>query len=258
MNTIGIIPVRMDSTRFYGKPMANICGIPMVGHCFYRSCLALGSNKVFVATCDKIIADYIISIGGQVVLTSKKHKRATTRTAEAKRKIEKKYKDKIEAIVMIQGDEPTINNKSISEVAKELKKSKKNIINLVSIINSEKNLRDQNNVKVILNKNRQAIYYSRYPIPFLIDKSKKTDFYMQTGIIGFKSSKLDKFNNLDETILEKLESVDMNRLIENNESIDTICTNYPTISVDTRKELKAAEKLIIKDRLINKYKKLIR
>ena len=77
---------------------------------------------------------------------------------------------------------------------------------------------------------------------------------MQTGIIGFKSNKLEKFNNLGETILERLESVDMNRLIENNETIDIIRTNYSTISVDTKKELKAAEKLIIKDHLISKYR----
>ena len=231
MNTIGIIPVRMNSTRFPGKPMAKICGIPMIGHCFYRACLAIGHSKVFVATCDQIIANYITKIGGNVILTSKNHKRATTRTAEAKKKIEKNYKIKIDAIVMVQGDEPTINNKSISHVVKELKKPGKNIVNLVSIIKSEKDLKDENNVKVVVSKRKQAIYYSRCPIPFSIDKSIKTNFYMQTGIIGFKS----------------------NRLIENNETIDIIRTNYPTISVDTKKELKAAEKLIIKDHLISKY-----
>ena len=244
----------MDSTRFPGKPMAKICGIPMIGHCFYRACLAIGHSKVFVATCDQIIANYITKIGGNVILTSKNHKRATTRTAEAKKKIEKNYKIKIDAIVMVQGDEPTINNKSISHVVKELKKPDKNIVNLVSIIRSEKDLKDENNVKVVVSKSKQAIYYSRCPIPFSIDKSIKTNFYMQTGIIGFKSNKLEKFNNLGETILERLESVDMNRLIENNETIDIIRTNYSTISVDTKKELKAAEKLIIKDHLISKYR----
>ena len=137
---------------------------------------------------------------------------------------------------MIQGDEPTINYKSISHVVKEIKKTDKNIVNLVSIIKSEKDLINKNNVKVVVSKRKQAIYYSRYPIPFSIDKSIKTDFYMQTGIIGFKSNKLEKFNNLNETILERLELIDMNRLIENHETIDIIRTNYPTIEEKIQKK----------------------
>ena len=94
MNAIGIIPARLGATRFPGKPLAKILGIPMIGHCYYRTKLALGSLSTYVATCDKEIAHYIDSIAGNVVMTSSEHTRATTRTAEALEHIEKTLKEK--------------------------------------------------------------------------------------------------------------------------------------------------------------------
>ena len=255
MNIIGIIPVRMNASRFPGKPMKLICGMPMIEHCYHRACLALGKEKVYVATCDKIISDYIKKIGGKVILTSMKHKRATTRTAEAKLKIEKKLKVKIDAVVMIQGDEPTISRKAISDTAKVLKKPKIQIVNVVSKIDKIGEINNINNVKVIVNKKRQAIYYSRLPIPYSTLTKKNHIYLMQTGIIGFKATKLDEFNRMKETSLEKLESVDMNRLIENCSAIDLILSKDSTISVDTLRELKMAEKKISKDKLLKKYMK---
>ncbi|MDC3130672.1 3-deoxy-manno-octulosonate cytidylyltransferase, partial [bacterium] len=108
-----IIPARMSSSRFPNKPMAKIKGIPMIGHCYLNSVSILGSKNTFVATCDKEIKEYIISIGGNVIMTSKDHNRATTRVSEALIKIEKKQKKKIHNILMHQGDEPLIKKNSI-------------------------------------------------------------------------------------------------------------------------------------------------
>tara|TARA_B100000795_G_scaffold261380_1_gene238105 strand:- start:142 stop:909 length:768 start_codon:yes stop_codon:yes gene_type:complete len=255
MKIIGIIPVRMNATRFPGKPMELICGMPMVEHCYHRTCLALGEKNVYVATCDKIISDYIQKIGGKVVITSKKHKRATTRTAEAKIKIEKKYKLKIDGVVMVQGDEPTISDKSILDTATTLLKPEINIVNVVSKIESKSEFMNKNNVKVVINNKDQAIYFSRLPVPYSIDPKLKNKNYMQTGIIGFKSKKLDEFNSMKETNLEILESVDMNRLVENNQTIHLIYSDISTISVDNKKELKMAEKKIKQDSIFIKYAK---
>jgi len=101
MNTIGIIPARMGSSRFPGKPLKKIHGIPMIGHCYYRTAMAKGVDEAYVATCDIEIAEYIKSIGGNVVMTSETHNRATTRTAEALEKIEKEIGKNIDIIIML-------------------------------------------------------------------------------------------------------------------------------------------------------------
>ena len=98
----------MGSSRFPGKPLKNILGIPMIGHVYKRSCLANTTDLVYVATCDKQIFDYVESIGGKAVMTSDKHERCTDRTAEAVERIEKETNTKFDIILMIQGDEPMV------------------------------------------------------------------------------------------------------------------------------------------------------
>tara|TARA_A100001015_G_C15040138_1_gene739087 strand:- start:3544 stop:4302 length:759 start_codon:yes stop_codon:yes gene_type:complete len=242
-----IIPARMSSSRFPNKPMAKIKGIPMIGHCYLNSVSILGSKNTFVATCDKEIKEYIISIGGNVIMTSKDHNRATTRVSEALIKIEKKQKKKIHNILMHQGDEPLIKKNSIYKVIRELSKNNNNL-NVVNLCRKTKNrniLYDVNNVKVMINKNSEAIYFSRVLLPTNLNLRKKYESgLIQTGIIGFKRNALIQFNKLKETRLEKYESVDMNRLIENNIRIKIISFDYDTISVDTKLDLKTANKMI--------------
>ena len=108
MNIIGIIPARLSSSRLPNKPMADILGVPMIGHVYFRSKMSEILNEVYVATCDKEIYDYVKGFGGQAIMTSDSHERASERTAEALTKIEKKFKIKIDIVVMIQGDEPMI------------------------------------------------------------------------------------------------------------------------------------------------------
>ena len=114
MNVIGIIPARMQSSRLPGKTMKKICNIPMIGHVYFRSKLSKVLNDVYVATCDTQIKEYIESIGGKVIMTSRSHKRAVDRTEEATKKIAKISTKKIDLIVMIQGDEPCLVPKMIS------------------------------------------------------------------------------------------------------------------------------------------------
>src|SRR4030042_3802428 len=116
MYIIGIIPARMDSSRFPGKPLENINGIPMIGHVYLRSKLNKTFDDVYVATCDNQIKDYIESIGGKAIMTASTHERASDRTAEAMLKVEKKIGKKIDIVVMIQGDEPMIYPQMIDKV----------------------------------------------------------------------------------------------------------------------------------------------
>ena len=135
MNVIGIIPARMQSSRLPGKAMKKICNIPLIGHVYFRSKLSNTLDEVYVATCDTEIKNYVESISGKVIMTSKKHKRAVDRTEEAMRKIEKISKKKINLIVVIQGDEPILEPKMINQAVDIFKKDKKvQISNLNTVL----------------------------------------------------------------------------------------------------------------------------
>ena len=114
MNIIGIIPSRLASSRLPQKPMADILGMPMIGHVYFRSKLSSMLNEVYVATCDQAIVDYIESIGGKAIMTADTHEHASDRTAEALLKIEQTTGEKVDIVVMIQGDEPMITPEMIS------------------------------------------------------------------------------------------------------------------------------------------------
>ena len=217
MNIIGIIPARMGSSRFPGKPLKNICGIPMIAHVYYRSKMAKILNDVYVATCDQEIADYINSIGGKSIMTSKNHERASERTLEACLKIEEKNKKKIDIIVMLQGDEPMIIPEMIeSAVLPLINNPEIKVSNLMSKIYTEEERNDPNEVKVVIDKNNNALYFSREPIPSKQKYEKKLIVtYRQVCIIPFTRTALIEYNKLNPTPLEIIESIDMNRFIEN-------------------------------------------
>ena len=253
MRVVGIIPARMDSSRFPGKPLEKILGMPMVGHCYHRTALALGNEYTYVATCDIEIATYIKSIGGNVVMTNSRHTRATTRTAEAQELIEIEIKEKIDIIVMVQGDEPLILPKNISEIAPVFLDKSVNIVNIMSSLKTKQAFEDVNNVKVVVDNNNNALYFSREPIPSPWEGWRNIPKYMQTGIIAFRRNKLFEFNSTKESVLERIESVDMNRILENGGKIKMVLTKSITIGVDTYDELKLVEKLMKDDEIKSKY-----
>ena len=159
MNVIGIIPARMQSSRLPGKVMKKIHNIPMIGHVYFRSKLLKILNEVYVATCDNKIKNYIRSINGKAVMTSKNHERAVDRTEEALKKIEKITRKKIDLIVMIQGDEPLLEPQMINQVVNVFKKNKNiKISNLYTRLNNSEEIKDPNRVKVVLDDNNNAIY----------------------------------------------------------------------------------------------------
>jgi 3-deoxy-manno-octulosonate cytidylyltransferase (CMP-KDO synthetase) len=253
MKAIGIIPARMDASRFPGKPMASLLGMPMIGHCYHRTRLAPGLSEVYVATCDQIIADYIGSIGGQVVMTSQLHDRASTRTAEALEIIEKDLSEAVDIVVMVQGDEPIIAPNVVGETLIHFNDEKVKIVNIMSEITSKDVFFDQNNVKVVVDCNNDALYFSREPIPSPWKGWEQLPRFMQTGIIAFRRETLVDFNSMSETALERYESVDMNRILESGGSIRMVSTSDFTIGVDTQEELSLAEEFLRNDKSIGRY-----
>ena len=253
MNIIGVIPARMGSTRFPGKPMKKIHGIPMIGHCYHRTAMALGVDATYVATCDIEIAEYINSIGGHAIMTSNTHTRATTRTAEALEKIEQETDEKVDIVVMVQGDEPLILPETIREVTPEFKDKSVNIVNIMSRLTTEESFKDVNNVKVVIANNNDALYYSREPIPSPWKGWEDIPRYMQTGIIAFRRDILIAFNAMKETQLEQIESIDMNRVLETGGKIRMVLTEATTIGVDVLEELNEVEKILVGDKIMGAY-----
>ena len=253
MKIIGIIPSRLEAARFPGKPMAKIHGMPMIGHCYHRTRLALGEALTYVATCDMEIAEYVREIGGKVVMTAKTHTRATTRTAEALQSIEEENKEKFDVVVMVQGDEPLVVPETIVEMLPHFNDSSVEIVNVMSRLRSYNQFMDKNNVKVVVNNQSNALYFSREPIPSPWKGIENLSMYMQTGIIAFRREALLKFNSMNETALEQIESVDMNRVLEMGGSIKMIPTDLSTIGVDTPQELEYSEDLMKNDLILSKY-----
>ena len=253
MKAIGIIPARMGASRFPGKPMASLLGMPMIGHCYHRTRLAPGLSEVYVATCDQIIAEYIKSIGGKVIMTSRLHDRASTRTAEALEIVEEGLSEKVDVVVMVQGDEPTIAPTVVGETLLHFNNERVKIVNIMSEITSKDVFFDKNNVKVVVDCNNDALYFSREPIPSPWKGWEQLPRFMQTGIIAFRRETLVDFNGMSETALERHESVDMNRILESGGSIRMVATSDFTIGVDTEEELSLAEEFLRKDKSIGRY-----
>lgn len=253
MKAIGIIPARMAATRFPGKPMAKLLGMPMIGHCYHRTRLAPGLETAYVTTCDEPIAEYARGIGGKAVMTSPSHNRATTRVAEALEIIERETGEQVDIVVMVQGDEPLISPETIGETLIHFADPAVDIVNVMSRLRTLEAFTGKNNVKVVVNKSNDALYFSREPIPSPWKGWEHLPRYMQTGIIAFRRDMLLRFNAMEETPLEQCESVDMNRVLETGGRIRMVLTEALTIGVDTIEELVEAEKLIRDDPAVSRY-----
>jgi 3-deoxy-manno-octulosonate cytidylyltransferase (CMP-KDO synthetase) len=254
MNIIGIIPARLASTRLPNKPLVEILGIPMIGHVYYRSKLCRSLSEVYVATCDQKIAEYVTSIGGKSIMTANTHERASDRTAEAMLKIEAETKKKADIVVMIQGDEPMVTPEMIDQAVRPLIENKDILVsNLMANIDSVEGFEDPNEVKVVVDANNMAIYFSREPIPSRRKGVRNVPMLKQVCIIPFRRDFLIQYNAMTQTPLEIIESVDMNRIIENGLKVKMVKTEYRTFSVDTEEDRRAVELAMKGDAILQKY-----
>lgn len=254
MNIIGIIPARLASSRLPNKPMADILGMPMIGHVYLRCKLSPVLKEVYVATCDQEIYDYIESIGGKAVITADTHERASDRSAEALLKIEEVTGEKTDIVVMIQGDEPMVTPEMIDAAIEPLYHDNTlQITNLMAAIKTKEEHEDPAEVKVVVDINSNAMYFSREPIPSIKKGGENIPMLKQVCIIPFRRDFLLQYNEMPQTPLEIIESVDMNRLLENGIRIRMVMRSEETYSVDTAADLANVNNKMRNDNLAQKY-----
>lgn len=237
MRILALIPARMGSSRFPGKPMAKILGKPMIGHVYERVSKSPLLDLTAVATCDLEIFNYVESIGGKAVMTATTHERASDRCAEALLKLEQEYKKNYDIVVMIQGDEPMTHPDMIQESVQPLLEDPEVMVsNLLGKIHDDAEFEDRNCIKVVCDLNMNALYFSREPIP---TRSRTKDIPMgkQVCVIPFRRDFLLKYTSLEPTPLEIAESVDMMRVIERGFKVRMVPTSYQTFAVDTPDDL---------------------
>ncbi len=254
MKIVAVIPARMNSSRFPGKPLEKICGMPMIGHCYKRALMSNLLDDVYVATCDDEIYQYIKSIGGKVLMTKDTHEMACDRAAEAMIKIEKIKDFKIDILLMLQGDEPMVTARSINDVLKPMINDNTILIaNLYKELNSVEEFNDPNEVKVILNKFSNAMYFSREPIPSRKKGVLDVPMYKQICSIPFRRDFLIEFSKMKRTPLEIIEGIDMNRILENGTNVRMVYSKDESFSVDCEEDLKKVRETMQNDPLLKKY-----
>lgn len=238
MKILALIPARMGSSRFPGKPMAPILGKPMIGHVYERVAKSSMLSMTAVATCDQEIFDYIESIGGTAVMTADTYERASDRCAEALLKLEKVNNTRYDIVVMVQGDEPMTHPDMIAEAVQPMLDDVTiQVTNLLGKIKDIAEFEDRNCIKVVCDLNGNAMYFSREAIPTRC-KVDNIPMGKQVCIIPFRRDYLIEYTKLAPTPLEIVESVDMMRILEHGMKVRMVPTLHDTQAVDTPADLK--------------------
>ncbi len=237
---LGVIPVRMGSSRFPGKPLARLHGRPMVEHVYRRTALCSLLDEVVIATCDEEIVVGARVFGARAVMTSAAHERATDRVAEVS------AHDAAEIVVMVQGDEPMVQPDMIAATVEAVNADPTlSCVNLGAAIGTEEELLDPNTIKVVTDRTGKALYFSRMPIPFRGARSfSGGGWWRQVCVIAFRRAALREFATMPRGPLEMAESVDMLRFLENGITVQVVPTRRMTHAVDTREDLELVASLM--------------
>lgn len=239
MKVIAVIPARYHSSRFEGKVLADIHGKPMIEWVYRQTVKSRLVHKTIVATDDDRISRAVINFGGEAVMTSTDNKTGTDRIAEAVRNIN------TDVVVNVQGDEPMITSEVIDSVIRPLlDDSKLQMATAACIIKNKKELDNPNVVKVVLDKEDNALYFSRSKIPYQADKQDIFSFYKHLGLYSYRKNFLLRLTGLPQNNLEKAESLEQLRVLGNGYKIKVIKTMYNGIGVDTKDDLKKVIQLI--------------
>lgn len=248
---LGVIPARMGSSRFPGKPLVEINGIPMIAHCYFRALQSKKLDKVVLATPDEEILNFAKDYNISSIKTSHNHERASERAGEVL-DILNNQGFKFDYVLLLQGDEPQINPSEIDNLSEQLVNSKNSVVNLIHPI-QEEDMKNSSVVKSVLDVDGNILFLSRSQIP-----NDSLIGFRQLGMIGFTSSILKKYCDLAPTKLEIIESIDMMRFLENNIKIESLISNEVIVGVDHPSDIKKVENLMHKDQLVKKYSTLFK
>ncbi len=240
MNFLGIIPARYQSSRFPGKPLVSIHGKTMIQRVYERASQAL--EVVIVATDDARIFDEVERFGGRVVMTSDRHRSGTDRCAEALEIYRKTEKTAVDVVINIQGDEPLIQPEQLQEVMSLFDNPQTAIATLVHEHHGLSEIVNPNAVKAVMDKQGRILYFSRFPIPFQRDVpqekwSRHFTYLIHIGMYAYRAETLREITRLSPSPLEKAESLEQNRWLENGYTIRAAISKYRNYSVDTPDDL---------------------
>jgi 3-deoxy-manno-octulosonate cytidylyltransferase (CMP-KDO synthetase) len=252
-----IIPARLSSTRLPGKLLLPLAGKPLVLHTLEQAKKAENVTRVIVATDDEQILNAVLENGGEAILTDKNHQSGSDRIAEVAQKLPENS-----IIVNVQGDEPLISPRTIEKaVAAILKDYRADIATTCEPISDFRDVLSQNVVKVVMDENDFALYFSRSPVPFPRDAAKKHDslenalrnepnlislFRKHTGLYVYRREYLLKFTELPQSVLEKAESLEQLRALENGAKIKVVETDETSIGVDTAEDFERVRRILEK------------
>ena len=239
----GIIPARYASTRFPGKPLALIGDKPMIQRVYEQASQSL--DLVYVATDDQRIFDAVVSFGGKAVMTSEAHQSGTDRCAEATGRIAGETGMEPEIVINIQGDEPFVKPSQIELLKSCFNDATVEIATLIRKVQADEPLDNPNHPKVVVDTSGNAIYFSRSVIPFVRDALPGTwhlshTFFKHIGLYAYSTRALREITLLPRSPLEKAESLEQNRWIENGYRIRTAVTEWESIGIDTPEDLEKA------------------
>ena len=237
MRILGVIPARYESTRFPGKVLADIHGKSMVHREYEQAVKSTYLDKVIIATEDEKVVDHVAAFGGVSMLTKPDHASGTDRCFEVLQSQSEAY----DYVVNIQGDEPFIDPKQIDELA-GLLDGDVELATLIKKITTNDELFNLGEVKTVFNKKMEALYFSRQPIPYYrnaaeLDWLQEQDYYKHIGIYAYRADILERISNLAVSDLEKAESLEQLRWLENGLKIKLAFTEFESICIDTREDL---------------------
>ncbi len=238
-----MIPARYGATRFPAKLMQDLCGNPVIVHTYQRVADTNLFDQVYVVTDDDRIENAIREVGGKVIRSQKEHNSGSDRLAEASKDLE------VDIIVNVQGDEPFTDKENLQKVIDIFANDpQKNIAvaSLMERITHPDDIANPNNVKVVVNKFNEALYFSRSVIPFPRDTNTKVPYYKHIGIYAYRKDALQQFTQLPPSLLEETEKLEQLRYLENGFKIRLAVTDIPTIGIDTPEDLEKARQRLSK------------
>ena len=244
MKIIAMIPARYSASRFPAKLMQDLCGETVIYRTYQATVNTGLFDAVYVVTDSQIIFDEIESKGGTVLMSTETHESGSDRIAEAIASID------CDVVVNVQGDEPFTERESLSKLLAVFKDDPKKEIDLASLmvkIDSQDEINNPNCVKVIIDTNNFALYFSRSPIPYHRDKSVAVNYYKHKGVYAFRKNPLLEFTSLPTENLEASEKIECIRFLEHGKKIKMVETHVEGIEIDTPEDLAKAQKLWLSD-----------
>lgn len=246
MDCLGVIPARYSSTRFEGKVLADILGKPMIQHVWERAKQAKTLDDLIIACDDERVASTARDFGAKVAMTSKGHASGTDRISEVVNPLD------VKIVINIQGDEPLIHPMMIDSVARALLEDRSlSMATVMKKITDPLSINDPHVVKVVVDKNNFALYFSRAAIPYLAVNSEVENpvYYKHIGLYGYTKDFLFIYKNFPPSSIERTECLEQLRVLDEGLRIKVIETKYDTVGVDTQQDLERLKEFLSKEKI---------